>query len=591
MARFTQSGSGDGGNFNTTLIKDFVWGYPTPNAVAIEPITQSQSIALKSSGGASLRWHIRDGGQSLANNFQLEADYIIEQSGEMGVGPYQVKFYIGTQESLMPVGYHYTVNYQGPWAGNYIATASTIDTLTLEYPGPDVPGANEDFTGGTISLPSVYNQVEVNEDGAWIKNTNWSEPNGYANYWQFTNDGSIHFPNQSSNSRTGYGDVLKFATSTDQAIIATGETTSSNPTASRLVIAGADGYTGTTGEGGDIYLWAGRGGDAGGTGGDIKIDAGNGIDTGEGGTIKIRGGYSPSGTGGFIEIQGGYGATTGGPVSISSYNSAPITISGDGGEFLNNSSIPSNQIATIGDIAAGTNTYDILYTTHNGDGTNIQIGDDAWIGDINAANYLGIKGVQDPTLGGIVFGSLGLTSITTDSTNLSLSASNDIILNPGSNYGYIGTPLIDGSNRIATVGTLNNAFTETPYIVEGGTTGTQPTFDGTPLFSASYTKTGNLVHFRVNVGMTNITDFGTGQYYVTIPFLSEYDVYVRNGQLKHSSGDMYSISGHAVAGSNQLKLYTTASNGKEVPFTNSVPVGLNSSCDFHIFGSYFSQVL
>jgi hypothetical protein len=51
---------------------------------------------------------------------------------------------------------------------------------------------------------------------------------------------------------------------------------------------------------------------------------------------------------------------------------------------------------------------------------------------------------------------------------------------------------------------------------------------------------------------------------------------------------MYSISGHAVAGSNELKLYTTASNGKEVAFTNSVPVGLNTACDFHIFGSYFS---
>lgn len=135
---------------------------------------------------------------------------------------------------------------------------------------------------------------------------------------------------------------------------------------------------------------------------------------------------------------------------------------------------------------------------------------------------------------------------------------------------------------------LESAFSEVLYTVGGGTDGTQPTFNGAPLFAGSYTKTGNLVHFRVNVLMTNITNFGSGQYYVTIPFTSEYDVYVRNGQLKHSSGDMYSISGHAVGGSNQLKLYTTASNGKEVAFTSSVPVGLNSSCDFHIFGSYFS---
>lgn len=138
---------------------------------------------------------------------------------------------------------------------------------------------------------------------------------------------------------------------------------------------------------------------------------------------------------------------------------------------------------------------------------------------------------------------------------------------------------------------LETAFAETPYAVEGGTlNGTQPTFNGSPLFYASYTKTGNLVHFRVNVNFTNITSFGTGQYYVTLPpgTLSEYDVYVRNGHLQHSSGDKYSISGHADSGTNVLKLYATASNGKEVPFTNSVPVGLNTNCDFHIFGSFFS---
>ncbi len=148
------------------------------------------------------------------------------------------------------------------------------------------------------------------------------------------------------------------------------------------------------------------------------------------------------------------------------------------------------------------------------------------------------------------------------------------------------------SNQIATIGDIataqNSSFAEVQYTVSGGALGTQPTFDGAPLFAGSYTKTGNLVHFRVNVNMSNITNFGSGQYYVSIPFTSEYDVYVRNGQLKHSSGDMYSVSGHATAGSNELRLYTTASNGKEVAFTSSSPVGLNTTCDFHIFGSYFS---
>lgn len=143
-------------------------------------------------------------------------------------------------------------------------------------------------------------------------------------------------------------------------------------------------------------------------------------------------------------------------------------------------------------------------------------------------------------------------------------------------------------NQIAKIGDFETAYPETDYTVGGGTDGTQPAFTGNPLFFGSYTKTSNLVHFRVNVQMTNITNFGTGNYYITLPHNAKYDTYMRNGHLRHSSGDIYAISGHVTAGTNVLVLYSTASNGKEVRFTSSVPVGLNTTCDFHIFGSYFS---
>lgn len=131
--------------------------------------------------------------------------------------------------------------------------------------------------------------------------------------------------------------------------------------------------------------------------------------------------------------------------------------------------------------------------------------------------------------------------------------------------------------------------TEVIYSVEGGTTGTQPTFDGAPLFSASYIKAGALVHFRVNVLMTNITNFGTGQYYVTLPFNAKYDYYVRDGQIHDNSTNKdYSISGHCEAGSNVLVLTSTASNGTEVPFTSSVPFNLATVDDFHISGNYLT---
>ncbi len=137
-------------------------------------------------------------------------------------------------------------------------------------------------------------------------------------------------------------------------------------------------------------------------------------------------------------------------------------------------------------------------------------------------------------------------------------------------------------------GYLDNALKETVYDVQGGTTnGTQPTFNGTPLFSASYVLSGELVHFRINVDFDNITSFGTGQYYMTIPFNSKYDAYFRNGNLLDASTNKkYSISGHVSEGSNMMYLLTTVSNGNEEAFTHSVPFNLAIQDDFHISGSY-----
>ena len=100
--------------------------------------------------------------------------------------------------------------------------------------------------------------------------------------------------------------------------------------------------------------------------------------------------------------------------------------------------------------ATPTDTYDKLYTTNNGNGTNVKIGDDAWIGDVNSANTMSVKGAQNAALGGIVFGNGLSEKIATDGSNLTLTAENDIILNAGSSYSYLGTPELDGGNRIAT---------------------------------------------------------------------------------------------------------------------------------------------
>jgi hypothetical protein len=131
---------------------------------------------------------------------------------------------------------------------------------------------------------------------------------------------------------------------------------------------------------------------------------------------------------------------------------------------------------------------------------------------------------------------------------------------------------------------------ESTWEIEGGTTGAgavQPTFDGAPLFTGEWYKLGNLVHFAIDVDMDNITSFGSGQYYVKLPFPAGRNYLLSDGCLHDTStGDEYAILGHVVAGSDILTLLATISNGKQVPFTNSVPVNLSTADNFHVAGTY-----
>jgi len=131
---------------------------------------------------------------------------------------------------------------------------------------------------------------------------------------------------------------------------------------------------------------------------------------------------------------------------------------------------------------------------------------------------------------------------------------------------------------------------DTPYTVSGGTLGTQPTFSGTPLFTGRVVRYGDLAYFDVQVDMDNITSFGSGQYFMTLPFPSKYPVEFRNGCLHDASaGHQYHISGHVAANSNELRLFTTdvqGNNVRDYEFTASEPVTLATADNFHISGNY-----
>ena len=64
--------------------------------------------------------------------------------------------------------------------------------------------------------------------------------------------------------------------------------------------------------------------------------------------------------------------------------------------------------ATVADLLSDTSidaVFNTVQATTNGTGTNFKVGDDAFIGDINATNTIAVKGVVDGTKGYIQFGS------------------------------------------------------------------------------------------------------------------------------------------------------------------------------------------
>lgn len=141
------------------------------------------------------------------------------------------------------------------------------------------------------------------------------------------------------------------------------------------------------------------------------------------------------------------------------------------------------------------------------------------------------------------------------------------------------------------LGSSANLF-GTSYTVGGGTDGTQPTFTGDPLFTGTYVRIGNLVHFEIDVDFDNITSFGTGQYYLTLPFPAAGEDSFRGGSLEDfSESEEYHMTGHTDAGSANMTLYFSdkvASGVQDNPFTFENPITLTTADSFHIAGTYIA---
>lgn len=126
------------------------------------------------------------------------------------------------------------------------------------------------------------------------------------------------------------------------------------------------------------------------------------------------------------------------------------------------------------------------------------------------------------------------------------------------------------------------AFTPT-----GGGTGVTVNGDA---FFGRYTLVGNLCYFSYQVIFTNITNFGTGQFFMDLPFPTLKPFLTRSGCLHDASTDyQYHVTGHAFAGTTRMDLFTSDTQGntlRDYAFKQGEPITLTTADTFHLEGVY-----
>ena len=121
--------------------------------------------------------------------------------------------------------------------------------------------------------------------------------------------------------------------------------------------------------------------------------------------------------------------------------------------------------------------------------------------------------------------------------------------------------------------------------------GTGLEFTGTPA-TGFYIKMGNFVIVQIDVIFTTVSNFGTGQYSLTIPFASKYHTDVYGGSIHdvvNQGIDHYSIKGHLSPSSVNMSIWNIGSSAKDEPFDHNSPFVLSTADKFHMSFSYIAE--
>lgn len=177
---------------------------------------------------------------------------------------------------------------------------------------------NGDNTGITFTYNAATNVISAD-----VTAVNGDSLINGLNEFVLNSDGSITLPTLTTldwDRRNLVGPTLQMGNdpTVSDAVITGPAPNLANPNAVRLIIQGQEGFElpqAGGAEGGDVYIWAGHGGEGNsysGNGGDVKLRGGTGGLTG--GYIRLESGdaNATNGTGGFLDLNAGNSFNTGG---------------------------------------------------------------------------------------------------------------------------------------------------------------------------------------------------------------------------------------------------------------------------------------
>ena len=159
--------------------------------------------------------------------------------------------------------------------------------------------------------------------------------------------------------------------------------------------------------------------------------------------------------------------------------------------------------------------------------------------------------------------------------------------------GDVGEFLNDASvpsNQIATIGDIANTVSSvTSY--NPVWSGTGLTYTGTPAVG-SYVRIGDVVTVQIDVTLANVTDFGTGQYSLTLPFNSRYHTDVYGGSVHKIVGpttNHHSLKGHLSPAGNVVSIWDLGAAAQDEQFDHNSPVILTTADRFHMSFTYICE--